>query len=393
MTGPDQQIGVGGLVLGDREKELVFQVLASNRLSYGPLSREFESRMGELHGCREALFCNSGTSALHLALAALKETDGWEDGDEVIVPATTFISTANAVIHSGLRPVLADVLPDTFNIDPESIASRLTERTRAIMPVHLLGLPADMDPILELARARGLRVVEDSCECMFATYKKRPVGSLGDVSCFSTYVAHLVTTGVGGLAMTNDPRLADVMRSLMNHGRDTKYVSIDDDRDLAEDELWSVVQSRYRFNRLGFSYRITELEAALGVGQLDQYEHFVARRHEIAAHYRQVLAPFADRVRAQASPPDRSHAYMVFGCVCVTESDARDLTRFLENRGIETRPLFPLVNQSIYAGAQAEGNPVADMLSRHGFYIGCHPYLTDAQVDYVGDSLVEFFGS
>ena len=389
MNTPTAPIGIGGLVLGSRERELVQEVLDSNRLSYGPMSRKFEKTVSQLHGRSYGVFCNSGTSALHLAITALKEVDHWNDGDEVIVPATTFISSANVLLYSGFRPVFSDVRPDTFNIDERQIAQKITRRTRAIMPVHLLGLPADMDPVLDLAAKHQLRVIEDSCESMFARYQGRPVGSMGDIGCMSTYVAHLITTGVGGMAITSDPVVEEIMRSLMNHGRDTRYVSIDDDNDLQDKQLWEVVQSRYRFNRIGFSYRLTELEAALGLGQLDQWEAKVERRAQIADYYRDVLEPFADRIQVQKIPQGHTHANMVFGIVSRDEEEAQRMTYYLETHKIETRPLFPLVSQPAYQslGFARNDTPVADRLMRCGFYIGCHPYLTDAEVEYTAKTL------
>jgi dTDP-4-amino-4,6-dideoxygalactose transaminase len=216
---------------------------------------------------------------------------------------------------------------------------------------------------------------------------------MGDVGCFSTYVAHLVTTGVGGMSITSDPVLVDVMRSLANHGRDNRYISIDDDKDLDEEQHWEVVQRRYRFNRIGFSYRQTELEAALGLGQLETVSDGIRRRQEIAASFRDALAPFADRVGVQTVPADRSHAYMVFGCVCQVEGEAQRLTRHLESYGVETRPLFPLLSQPAYRkSAYVAGDaPVADRLARNGFYIGCHPYLTNEDVAYVAEVLRSYF--
>ncbi|MFQ5352994.1 MAG: DegT/DnrJ/EryC1/StrS family aminotransferase, partial [Candidatus Binatia bacterium] len=199
--GPRRQIGVGGFTISERAKELVREVLESNRLTAGPMMSRFEQLIAESHDSRYALMCNSGTSALHIALAALMEQDGWQEGDEVIVPAITFIATANVVLYNNLKPVFVDVEADFYDIDPAKIEERITERTRAIMPVHIGGLPCDMDPILAIAEKHGLRVIEDSAECMFARYKGRPVGSFSDIGCFSTYAAHIISTGVGGLCV------------------------------------------------------------------------------------------------------------------------------------------------------------------------------------------------
>ena len=166
---------------------------------------------------------------MQIAIAALKEANHWEDGDEIIVPALTFIATSNTIIQNNLKPVFVDVENGSFNIDPKKIEDKVTNKTRAILPVHLLGLPADMTPIMQIAKRHGFKVIEDSCETMFARYKGKSVGSFGDIGCFSTYVAHYIVTGVGGLNVTNNPKLATIMRSLANHGRDSIYITIDDD--------------------------------------------------------------------------------------------------------------------------------------------------------------------
>ena len=209
--GSRPQIGIGGCRIGPRAKALVAQVLDSNRLSAGPMTERFEREIAALHGARYGLFCNSGTSALQIALAALKERHGWRDGDEVLVPAVTFISTSNVVLYNGLTPVFVEVEPEGYGIDPGRIEERITPRTRAIMPVHVGGLPCDMDPIMETARRRGLKVVEDCAEAMFARYNGAPVGSFSDVACFSTYVAHMISTGVGGVCTTDDADLMVVL--------------------------------------------------------------------------------------------------------------------------------------------------------------------------------------
>ena len=205
---------------------------------------QFERELASLHDCRFGLMCNSGTSALQIALAALKEVHGWKDGDEVLVPALTFVATSNVVLYNGLTPVFVDVEPDYYELDAAKIEARITERTRAIIPVHIAGLPCDMDPIMEIAARHGLRVVEDSCETMFSRYKGKAVGSFGDIGCFSTYAAHVITTGVGGLCVTSDPELNVILKSLMNHGRDSIYIRMDDDQD-AETDVFAIADRRF----------------------------------------------------------------------------------------------------------------------------------------------------
>ncbi|MGH7177937.1 MAG: DegT/DnrJ/EryC1/StrS family aminotransferase, partial [Tepidisphaeraceae bacterium] len=271
-------IGVGTLNLSARAKALVLEALNNNRLSYGPMMQRFEAEFARQHNCRFGIMSNSGTSALQVALQALKEAHGWQDGDEVIVPAVTFVATANVVLHNRMLPVLVDVEPRYYELDPNLLEAGITPRTRAIIPVHLFGHPADMDPIRAIAERHSLKLIEDSCETMFASYNGQRVGSLGDIGCFSTYVAHLLVTGVGGMNTTNDPEYAIRLRSLINHGRDSIYISIDDDNDISGDELRMVIARRFKFINVGHSYRATEMEAAVGLAQLEDWEPMIAAR-------------------------------------------------------------------------------------------------------------------
>jgi perosamine synthetase len=390
---PAFRVSVGDLRIGPKERQYANEVLDSSRLSYGPFSQRFESLFASLHDCKYAIFCNSGTSALHIALAALKERHGWQDGDEVIVPAVTFIATSNIVLHNQMKPVFVDVQPDTYNIDPAQIEARITPRTRAIIPVHLMGLPADMAPILDIAHRYNLRVIEDSCETMFADYRGRKVGSWSDVGCFSTYIAHYIVTGVGGLATTNDPELAVHLKSLMNHGRDSIYLSIDDDANCSGDKLFEIAARRFRFVSVGHSFRCTELEAAIGLAQLENKDAIVTRRKAVAAAYSNKLAGLSNWLQLPSVPEDRDHVFMLYPLV-VRDGNKRPLINFLESNGIETRDLLPLLNQPIYQklfGDLEPEYPVSRWLNQGGFYIGCHQYIDDAAIQYVTDKFYEYF--
>lgn len=388
-----REIGVGGLKLGAREKRYLQRVIRSNRISYGPFSEKFEAAFAEEHDCRFAVFCNSGTSALHIALAALKEEHGWKDGDEVLVPSVTFVATGNIVLHNGMKPVFVDVDPLTYNIDPNLIDDRIGPRTRAVIPVHLMGLPCDMDPIMAIAKRRGLKVIEDSCETVFGTYKGRKVGSFGDIGCFSTYVAHYIVTGVGGLATTSDPKLAVRLRSLMNHGRDSIYLNIDDDKGKTGEALHTVVAKRFHFISLGHSFRCTEFEAALGLAQLEEKTRIIKARKKTAERFNKGLADLSDVLQLPTVPPDREHMYMLYPLV-VRGGDKTALVNFLEDHGVETRDLLPIINQPVYVkmfGDLEAKYPVARRLNRSAFYIGCHQYLSPADVDYVIERIHAFF--
>ncbi len=390
-----KQIGVGGFTLSARAKALVNEVLDSNRLTAGPMMARFEGQIAQSHGCRFGLMCNSGTSALHIALAALKEVHGWQDGDEVLVPAVTFVATANVVLYNNLTPVFVDVEPAYYDIDPAKIEERITPRTRAIMPVHIAGLPCDMDPILEIAGRHNLRVVEDSAECMFVHYKGRPVGSFGDIGCFSTYAAHIISTGVGGLCTTNDPQLMALLKSLMNHGRDSIYIRIDDDAGAQGDALFQIADRRFSFERLGHSFRATEMEAAIGVAQFEEREALWQKRLALAERYRQGLAGLEGILQLPQVRPETEHAFMFYPLVLTHPKLRRDdLIRYLEAEGVETRYLLPLINQPIYR--RLYGNldgeyPVASWLNERAFYVGCHPEMTLEDVDYVVQTIQDFF--
>ncbi len=393
-SGVERQVAVGTFHATARMKELLLQVIDSGRLTAGPMMDRLEREIARLHDSRFALMCNSGTSALQIALAALKEAYGWNDGDEVLVPAVTFIATSNVVMYNGLKPVFVDVEPNYYMVDPSLIEARITKYTRAIIPVHLAGQPCDMGPIMDIARRHNLRVVEDSCETMFARYKGRPVGSFGDIGCFSTYVAHVITTGVGGLCTTSSPELITMLKSLMNHGRDSIYIRIDDDRNLDHD-IFEIADRRFSFVRLGHSFRCTELEAALGVAQLEVWEAQTARRRAVANGLTRQLSGLERYLQLPAIRPDTEHVFMFYPLVIKDPAIARaDLIRHLEERGVETRYLLPLINQPIYRklfGDLDERYPAAAHLNRNAFYIGCHVDVTDEDVSYIGRTFHEFF--
>lgn len=386
-------VTVGDFKAGPKETEYVNRVLSTGRLSYGPFSKRFEAEWARLHDSKFALFCNSGTSALHVAVQALKELHGWEDGDEVLVPATTFVATANVVLHNNLTPVFVDVDSLTYNIDTDLIQSKVTARTRAVMPVHLCGLPADMTTVDALARINGLKVIEDSCETTFADCSGTRVGAWGDIGCFSTYVAHYVVTGVGGLCTTSDPVLAAKLRSLMNHGRDGIYISIDDDAGLTGDKLKEMISRRFKFTSVGHSFRCTEMEAALGLAQLERWQEIVAARKNVARWYTAGLNGLRDVLQLPSSPYGAEHVYMMYPLVCRNPDDKVKLTQHLEENGVETRDLLPMVNQPVYErfGDLARDNPVSANLVKCGFYVGCHQYIGEDDATHVVDTIKNYF--
>ena len=389
---PKKQIGVGGFAFGNSEKKYLMEVIESNRLSYGPYTQKFETLFARRHGCRYGIFCNSGTSALHISFAALKEKYNWEDGSEVIVPAITFIATSNVVIHNHLKPVFVDVDKETYNINPYLIGEKITKNTRAIIPVHLFGMPADMEPILKIASRYDLKIVEDSCETMFANYKGKRVGSFGDIGCFSTYIAHFLVTGVGGICTTNDPELVVMLKSLMNHGRDSIYIAMDNDKKSGY-ELFKIVERRFKFVKLGHSFRATELEAAIGLGQLEHKDIIITKRRYNANYLTDGLRDLQEFLQLPKIPKDRDHNFMMYPIV-VEKGSKRDLVAFLEENLIETRDMMPLLNQPVYRklfGNIEDEYPVAKWINKNGFYIGCHQYIKRDELDYIIDKFHGFF--
>ena len=386
-----KQIGVGELILGKEEKKLLNQVINSNRLSYGKFTKKFEELFANEHDSKYGVFCSSGTSALYMALAALKEKYQWKRHDEIIVPATTFVATINIILLHDLIPVLVDVDKEIYNINTKLIENKITKRTKGIIPVHLFGLPADMDSILEIAKHNNLKVIEDSCECMFAKYKNKKVGSFGEIGCFSTYVAHFLVTGIGGFCISDDEEIIKILRSLMNHGRDSIYLTIDDDKNISIKNLQEVIAKRFNFIRVGLNFKATELEAAIGLGQFKQRNKMINRRKKIAYKFIQELERLNAYIQLPYIPNDRDHNFMMFPIVLKTMGK-ENLIRFLEKNNIETRDMLPVLDQPAYKGMfNIEDFPVSQWIKKYGFYIGCHQYITDSEVKYIIEKFYEFF--
>ena len=386
-------IGVGTFNTSKKARLYVNQALYNNRLSYDPFMKKFEKDFSSLHQCKFGIMSNSGTSALHIAVAALKNIHKWNDNDEIIVPSVTFVATSNVVIHNNMKPVFVDVEKDYYNIDVNLIEDKITDKTRAIIPVHLFGLPCDMDPIKKLAAKYGLKIIEDSCETMFASYKGRRVGSLGDIGCFSTYIAHLITTGVGGINTTNNPDYAVMLRSLMNHGRDSIYISIDDAKGKSKKDMKEVIEGRFRFIHLGHSFRATEMEAALGLAQLENWQAMIRKRRENAKYLIKGLSKFEGKIQLHEIRKNCDHSFMMFPIVMIKEKKGK-IVNYLESKGIETREMLPLINQPIYQemfNIDVNDYPVANWINNNGFYIGCHQDLKYGDLDYIIKVFNEFF--
>ncbi|MGA2287881.1 DegT/DnrJ/EryC1/StrS family aminotransferase [Bradyrhizobium sp.] len=356
----DSFIPISKPFIGAREKELVLDALNSGWVSsIGKYIDEFEAGFARYCGTKYAIAVSNGTTGLHLALAAL----GLKPGDEVIVPDLTFVATANAVAYTGATPVLADIAPDTLCIDPASVRSLLSERTKAIIPVHLYGHPADMDAVMEIGDAHGIAVIEDAAEAHGAEYKGRRVGGIGKCGVFSFYGNKVITTGEGGMVTTNDPEFCEHARRLRDHAMSPRR--------------------RYFHEELGFNYRITNLQAALGVAQLERIGDFLDRRAEIMSWYRSQIAT-TEGVRLNRV---KNWAKSAFWMVCLEvdwldEARRDELMQRLKARGIDTRPYFcALSSMPMYRQPPL---PVAARKSRTGLNLPSYYELTQPEVRRIG---------
>ncbi len=386
------KVTTGTFKADDLTRQLINEVLDSGQIGYGEKSREFEQQFAFLHASRYATLSNSGTSALHIALQTLKEIHHWSSGDEVIVPATTFIATPNIVKHNRMIPKFVDIEYDTYGIDPSLIEAAITDRTRAIIPVHLFGQPCKMDEILEIANAHNLKVIEDSAEAMFVTHNGKPVGSMGDIGCFSMYVAHLITAGVGGISTTSNPEYAEKMRSLVNHGLRIKDLNLDEN--MAPQPM---INRKFKFDPTGHSFRITEFEAAIGLAQLSDYKQMLKARRRNGKHYTASL----ELINKSHSPnfykipyklAENEHSYMMFPLVLDSSYGVgkEQIKLYLNKRGIETRDMLPILGQPAYSYLTRSDFPVSREVAEYGFYVGCHQDLTVDQVKHVCQTLSSF---
>ena len=362
-------IPVAAPALVGNEKDYVIDCLESTWISSGgKYIEKFEQSFAEFCGVRHAVSCCNGTVALHLALLAL----GVGAGDEVIVPTLTFVATANAVAYCGARPVFIDSEAETWNMNPQLVERAITPRTKGIIAVHLYGHPTDMNPLIELAKARGLFVLEDAAEAHGAQYKGRTVGSIGEMATFSFYGNKIVTTGEGGIVTTDDDDLARRARQLKGQGQDP--------------------HRRYWFPMLGYNYRMTNIEAAIGLGQMERIDWHTARRREIAGWYRKYLGD-APQFALSPEAPWAESAYWII-CVLLDEKfpvERDEVMMRLAESGIETRPFFyPMHTLPMYREAAASGQfPVAESLARRGFNVPSSATLTEEDVAYVCQKLID----
>ena len=384
------KIGVGYALITDLEKKYVNMALDSGRLSPGPFVQKFEKKFAEMHKQKYGIACNSGTSSLHVALEALKEKYSWDQNSEVLVPAITFIATSNAVMHAGMKPVFVDVDSRTYNIDTKLIEEKITENTVAIMPVHTFGQPCEMDSIVKIATKYGLKIVEDCAEAHFAVYKGRPVASFSNIAGSSTYVAHTITTGIGGVITTDDTNLAEIARSLIAHGRacTCENCIAYNSKQVCKLRMQTEMDRRFMMIRLGYSYRIGELEGALGVAQLENKDFIINTRKANAKILTDGLKDVEQYLQLPYYPEYVEHSFMMYPLVIKDDKafTRNEIVKYLEQNNIETRPTLPLLNQPIYKeifGDIEKDYPVAQWINNNGFYVGCHHGLSKEELNMI----------
>lgn len=395
-----EKIGVGYASVTDLEKKYVMDALDHERLSQGKYVAKFEKEFAYAHDNKYGVMCNSGTTALHLALETLKEIDQWTSETEVLVPAITFIATSNACLHAGLKVKFVDVEPDTYNINPDEIEQHITSNTKCIIPVHTFGMPCNMNRIMEIAKKHHLRVIEDCAEAHFAKVDQKTVGGFGDISAFSTYVAHTITTGIGGVVCTNDRESMEILRSLLAHGRacTCERCVASDGKTVCPKRLNTDMDRRFTFLRLGYSYRVGEIEGALGLAQLERKEEIMNKRHENARYLIAGLEKYEDLLQLPRHPEGVEHTYMMFPIVIKKGNKIvrKDFVSFLEKCNIETRPMLSLLNQPIYKkmfGDIEKEYPMAEYINENGFYIGCHHGLNKEHLDYQIEMIGKYIGT
>lgn len=348
--------------ISDLEREYLLECINSGWISSeGPFIKRFEETFSDRVSRRYGVAVANGTAALEVAVAAL----GLGPGDEVIMPTFTIISCPLAVVRSGAMPVVVDSDPLTWNMDVRQIEEKISPRTRAIMMVHIYGLPVNVEPVLELAKRYGLYVIEDAAQMHGQTWNRRPCGSFGHISTFSFYANKHITTGEGGMLVTNDPCLAERCRSLRN--------------------LCFIPERRFVHEELGWNYRMTSMQAALGLAQLEQLNDFVIKKRRIGARYKELL----NGVPGLIFSPERSEyaesIYWVNGLMVEDglQFEAIEVIKRLEKLGIGTRPFFwPIHEQPVFRNKgwfKNETYPVAEKMARKGFYLPSGLGLADVE--------------
>jgi perosamine synthetase len=367
-------IPVNEPILDGNEKKYLLECIDSGWISSeGPFVRQFEERFSERVGRQYGIAVANGSGALDIAVQSLQ----LGAGDEVILPTFTIISCAASIVRAGAIPVLVDADPITWNMDVTQLAGKITSKTKAILVVHIYGMPVDIDPIIDLARRHDLKIIEDAAEMHGQTYNGRPCGSFGDISTFSFYPNKLITTGEGGMLVCDDPDLTERCRGLRNLCFQTK--------------------KRFVHEELGWNYRMTNLQAALGLAQLEKLDYFIALKRAMGQRYTSLLKDIAGLQLPLERTEYAENIYWIYGIV-VNDSvhfDAEEAMKRFAAAGIGTRPFFwPMHEQPVFKKMglfAGESYPVAERLARRGFYLPSGLALTDQQSERVVAAARELF--
>jgi perosamine synthetase len=356
--------------IGEEEIEAVVKVLRSGLLTQGlgagPMVTQFEKNFAEFARVKHAIAVNTGTAALHSAIVAA----GVKQGDEVILPSFTFVATAEAVVMAGGKPVFTDINPETYNISPAEIKKNITKKTKAIIPVDLYGLSADIKPISEIAAKHGLAIVEDAAQAHGATYNGKPAGVFADAACWSLYASKNMTTGEGGIITTDSDEMAETLRLIRTHGEKAKYASL----------------------MLGYNYRMSEIQAAIGLVQLEKLPSFMAKRRENAKRLTRLLAK-TDKLQLPEESKDRQHSWYLYTVRLknATENERNKIVEELRRKGIGTEVYYinPVHLMPYYRKRFGRRKlPETEKAAKQLFSLPIHPGVTEAQVDYIGKTLL-----
>ncbi len=393
----DLHYSFGTLTITEKSRDLIQLALDKGRLSCGRYVREFEQRFAELVGAKEAVAVSSGTDADALALAVLYDF-GAQRGDEIILPALSFVATGNAVLQAGFKPVFVDIDLRTLCIDPARIEAAVTDRTRAILPVHLMGKPARMDSICDIAQRHQLYVVGDAAEAHAAEYQGRDIATWGDMQAYSLYVAHITSTVEGGIVVTDQEDFAEILRSLRSHGRSCKCKKcVLNTADMTCEKRFAGERDRrFFFERMGFSTKMNELEAAIGLGNLDIYEQVLEKRR---ANLRYLLNAFTRFEPHLWTLTEEAHEQIGPHAMPIIVGEDAPFTRdqllhYLSQRHIDPRDLFSSIPTQCpgfdYLGHKLGDYPQAEYVGNHGLHVGVHQDLTQAHLDYLLDTIEQF---
>jgi len=370
------RIDFGKLVIGDTAKRYLQAALDKNWVSEGANVREFEQKFAARFKYKHAIATSSGTDADIVSCASLYDF-GANRGDEIIVPALSFVATANSILAAGFIPKFVDIKLETLNIDPAKIKEAINGNTRAIMVVHTVGKPCEMDAILEIAKAYNLKVIEDACEAHGATYKGRVVGTIGDMGTFSLYAAHMVVAGEGGMVVTDNGEIANVVRSVKSHGRPFGSIYFD-------------------FQRVGFNSRMNELTAAIGLEGMEHFdETFNKRKNNIykLLESTKELADYFYFIKEEGFEKVSPHAFPLV--LRDRKYDCSKLYQYLETRGIQCKTLFgslPTQHQAFkFLSYQYGQFPAAEYVGENGLHFGIHQYLTEDDLLYISQTLKGYF--